>query len=105
LLIREARTHSITLNEPRKPKSKNRHETKILSASESAFAQTCIGTLRRVIATPEGKHVLSSENLGYTLIDTLFMILNHSPQNELLRETCGLLFYLQESPEVSLVED
>ena len=65
---------------------------------ESVFAQTCIGALRRIIETPEGKAVVTKDNLGYTLIDTLFDILK-SPNIELLRETCGLLFYLQESPD------
>jgi len=58
-----------------------------------------IGTLRRVIATEQGKRVVTKDNLGFTLIDTLFTIISHSPNIELLRETCGLLYYLQESPD------
>jgi len=99
LLIREIRNHSDSLVKLDPRMIKKQVFSDESARDESAFAQTLIGTLRRVVATSEGKAVVTRDNLGYTLIDTLFGILNFSPNTELLRETCGLLFYLQESPD------
>ncbi|GMH74688.1 hypothetical protein TL16_g06530 [Triparma laevis f. inornata] len=64
------------------------------------LCQNLVGTLRRVVATEEGQKVITQQKLGYTLIETLFTIVQAiSAKIELLRETAGLIFFLQESPE------
>lgn len=64
------------------------------------LCQNLVGTLRRVVATEEGQKIITQQKLGYTLIETLFTIVQAiSAKIELLRETAGLIFFLQESPE------
>ncbi|GMI01967.1 hypothetical protein TrST_g6106 [Triparma strigata] len=74
------------------------------------LSQNLVGTLRRVVATEEGSKVITQQKLGYTLIETLYTIVQmKSAKIELLRESAGLLFFLQESPEnrecISLVAE
>ena len=66
------------------------------------LCQNLVGTLRRAVATQKGDAVVTQQKLGFTLIETLWTIVNMpSAKIELLREAAGLIFFLREAPEVS----